>query len=196
MAGKTLVVLGYHSDELEWGRRVRETFESIYPDDKSVCFLEIKDSPVRTGFPSAEVDQTIQDVVKREGDVRLLFVIHSDFTKNKNEDGKASLMCTFSDPRVVEQVNEIYPSGGYFPTAKKNTGAPLDFHLTKNVVQGGALSETYLTSSSYEKRDETCRKAENRVAGMIHTLHRLHVSERLSPESIISEKKPDRRIKL
>lgn len=186
MADKTLVVIGYHSDELEWGTHVKETFEKEHPDSESVKFLVIEDSPVKTGLPSPEVDKRIRKAVEEEGDVKLMIDIHSDIQDEyAEENGENHLSYTGIDSRKVDRINEVYPSEGHFPTAKVIKGAPLDIVLTKGTqVEAVALSETYLTKTSFQDRDDICRGSEEKVAEMIHALHRMHVCEKLSPDSI------------
>lgn len=190
MDGKTLVVIGYHSDELGWGKRVRETFGGEYPDVGDVRFLEITDSPVKTGFDSAEANRIIQEEVKRVGDVRLLFDVHCDTSKNYGveDNGDTTILYSGDDPAKVEEINRKYVSCIPFPPARVADGASIDFLLRRGTaVKEAVRSETLLTPNSFQERDTVCRKAEKDVAGIIYDLHRMHVLEKISPDSLTGE---------
>lgn len=77
LCDRILVVLGYHSDELGWGKIVEKQFKERGLDkDRNISFYTIEDSPVPTGYESPYSERKIHEEIERLGDVGLLVDMH------------------------------------------------------------------------------------------------------------------------
>ncbi|MDP2750597.1 MAG: hypothetical protein Q8O89_07240 [Nanoarchaeota archaeon] len=77
LCDRILVVLGYHSDELEWGKIVEKQFkERGLEKDRNISFYTIEDSPVPTGLESSYSERKINEEIEKLGDVGLLVDMH------------------------------------------------------------------------------------------------------------------------
>ena len=74
---RILVVLGYHSEELEWGKIVEKQFNDRgLNKNRNITFFTIEDSPILTGLDSPYSNQRVFDEIKKLEDVYIIVDMH------------------------------------------------------------------------------------------------------------------------
>jgi hypothetical protein len=160
---KTLVTIGYHNGELEWGRLVRAEYESKgLKGDRDITFHEIQDSDVETGGLSAKVSAEIERKIREQG-FGLWIDIHCGFDSDKY--GKISLTYSGSDEELLSKAKQLE---GVTVNDLKKIPSP------ERAVYLKALADVFLSKEDIEKKSGVYQRGLERTLRFINEIHDIH----------------------
>ena len=160
---KTLVTIGYHNGELEWGRCVREQYESRdLRGNRDIGFYEVQDSDVETGDISEKVAAEIDKKMDEQG-FKLLIDIHCGFVPEKR--GEISLHYSGEDDETLSKAWQLEDAAvndiRHMPPANR-------LRYLK------ALADVHLSKEDIEKKSEVYQKGLERTLRFINEIYDIH----------------------
>ena len=177
----TLVTIGYHGMEREWGKIVRDRFVAQYQDMDDIIFHVVQcnlDENTSTGDPNPEADAEICGLIRGNGDIELLIDVHcgiiedDDFELYHQDSGMpldGKDLFYHGDQLLIKEMKRLYP---YVDTNDK-TG------LTKAIIKAGiripiATPDYFMRESTYHPRNECFKEGIAWQVDLIREIYELH----------------------
>lgn len=175
---KALVIIGYHYGELEWGRKVKDSYTAKnLKGNRGIEFYEIKHSGVRQGLKSPGSESEIKKLIRKRQDVKLIIDLHCGFLKpeykgrwperlRKMKPGRRYLLFYQSDnPMFIEKIKR------YDRNIMINS--PLQTHRNAYGIPLAAI-DFFFTAESYRKKNKIFQKAVRKAISFINDMYDLH----------------------
>jgi len=158
---KTLVTLGYHYGELDWGRQVRDEYiKAGLKGNRDITFHEVKNSQVETGDIDLKSLEEIEGMLEKD---QLWIDIHCGFNPRKY--GKIELIYRSIDPKTFERVKLL-------PDVWVGDNGVIPDH--REIHPYCARADVFFSREEYETQGKIWRKGLDRTLIFVNQLHDLH----------------------
>lgn len=167
---KTLVTLGYHYGELEWGRQVRDEYiRRQLQGDRDITFYEVSSSDVETGYPSAPATDEIKEIVRKKC-YQLLIDIHCGFDA-RYEDNDVLISYLGMDSDVILRMRQLK---GVHVDDWRAIGENSSLKRFSYYGIPYANVDAFFSTETFIKKGQIYRKKIKRTLEVINQIHDSH----------------------
>jgi len=158
---KTLVTIGYHYGELDWGRQVRDAYlKSGLKNGRDIEFYEVRNSRFETSDLDFVVQEEIEEILEKN---HFWIDIHCGFDTEK--DGKMELLYYSSDPKALNRVNLI---------PDVNINDCRRYPDKEGIHPQYARADVFFPRKEFETKGPIYQKGLERTLLFINQMHDLH----------------------
>lgn len=160
---RTLVTIGYHYGELEWGRQVRDAYLQQNPNGtRKISFHEIGSSAIETANVCPKSLAEVVDAFER-GNFNFWIDVHCGFTEIYW--GRIFLSYRGNHDLILERAKEIE---GVAVSDTRNQGEP-------DIIKKYSKIDPFFPETEFVEQGEIYRKALNRTIRFINEIHDIHL---------------------
>lgn len=175
---KAIIVIGYHRNELNWGRKVRDYYLSRnFGCPRDVQFYEIEHSKVNQGRRCLDSERKIKKSIRKCGDIKLIIDLHCGFLKpkykgiwprklrNMEPNKRYLLFYQSNNPDLINQVS-MYDKNIMIKS-------PLQTH--KNIYGISlAIFDFFFSGKSYNEKGRIFNKSIQKAVEFINSMYDIH----------------------